>query len=573
MIENKEIAIILLHISRLLALRKEDPFKIVAYLRASQTIEQLPRQAAQMAKDGSLKQIRGIGEALTSKINELLETGKLEYYEQLLAETPIGLTEMAQVSGLGPAKVNTLWTEAGIDSLDSLEQACESGQLLQIKGFGQKTIDKLLLKIEQIRKVSGKMLLSTARPLGERLLELLSASPEVIRCSLAGELRRGCEVVEQVDLLLSSESPQAVIELISGLRLTARVLQSDPSGVRFLLPGGLRAEIRIVADETFPVALQHFTGSPAHNARLRELARAQGVTIDQSRALRGNDPLPVADEAALFEIIGLAEIPPELRENLGEFEQPIPELVRFNQLRGTFHCHTVYSDGLGTVEQMALSARELGWQYLGISDHSQTSSFAGGLLPEKLEAQMDEIDALNEQWTDFELLKGSEVDILPDGQLDFPDALLERLDFVIASIHSNFSMSLEEMMPRMLAAVRHPLVNFIAHPTGRLLLKRAPYQLDLQQLIEEAAATGTCLEINSSPKRLDIDWVHARKAAALGIPISINPDAHQPSTLLDVRYGVTVARRAWMTPEQVLNTRAWSEIKPLFAAKRARSGS
>lgn len=572
-VENKQIALVLEEIYQLLKLAGEDRFKLLAYERAARTVEAHPEPIAEMARAGRLKEIRGIGDALMKKITELVDTGRMAFHQRLLAETPIGLTEMLRVPGLGPKKVRLLYDERGVTDLAALERAIASGGLQGLKGFGPKTLANIQAGIERIRTMDARVPLGSALPLAERLATLVGELPDVAACAVAGSVRRRVELVKDIDLLIASEAPARVAAALTELPLIRSVEAAGDTLIRVTLTGGLGADLRIVAPAAFGSALHHFTGSKAHNIRLREAAKADGRSISEYGIETDGETTPYADETAHFAALGLAFVPPELREDRGEIEAAregrLPALVEATQIQGTFHCHTTWSDGLASVREMAEAARELGWSYLGIADHSQTSSYAGGLTPARLAEQLEEIDALNAEWDDFVVLKGSEVDILPDGELDFDDDLLARLDYVVASVHSHFTMPADEMTARVLRAIRHPAVDFIGHPTGRLLARRPGYAIDLDALIDAAAQTGTSFEINCSPRRMELDWIHCRKAAAKGIAISIHPDAHQPSALRNViDLGIGVARRGWLTADQVLNTRPWDEVKAILDRKR-----
>ncbi len=556
--ETARIARILDEMGTLLEVRGENAFRCRAYHNAADALKSLPSDLSGMIDDGTLAQVPGIGETMLAKIVKLATTGSLAAYDELRAETPPGLVALLRVPGLGPKKLKTLHDDLKIESLADLRAAAEAGKIAGLKGFGAKTEAKILEGVSFIESVGDRILQSTARRLIGPILEAVRSQPGVIRAEACGSYRRRNETNGDLDILFSSDSPAPVIDAFVALPGIAKVLAHGPTKASVRLAEGVQCDLRGVEDDQFAFALHYFTGSKAHNIAIRRRAIERGLKLNEYALEGPKGPIRCKTEAALFKALGLAEIPPEMREDQGEIERaeagPIPELVTLDDLKGTFHCHSDWSDGGATLAEMAEAARALGLTYLGIADHSRSAGYAGGLTPDRVRRQWDEIDALNlTSGGKFRLFKGTECDILTDGSLDFPDAILEGFDYVVASVHSNFGLSRQAMTDRIRRAVSHPLVTMLGHPTGRLLLARDGYAVDLDAVIEAAAEAGTMIEINANPHRLDLDWVHARKAASAGVSIAINPDAHSTKGLADLDYGVGIARKAGLTPAQVFN--------------------
>lgn len=574
--QGDEVARILDEMGTLLELRGENPFRCRAYHNAAQALRGLPGDLSEMLADGSLAKVPGIGETILSKITQLITTGRLLSYEQLRDETPPGLVALLRVPGLGPKKIIALREALGIESLADLRNAAMEGKIAPLKGFGAKTQAKILEGIEFVEKAGERILQSTARRLATPLLEMLRNDPRVVQADICGSLRRRTETIGDLDLLFAAKEPALVLDDCTRFRGVARVLGHGPTKVSILLSDGVQCDIRGVTAESYPFALHYFTGSKAHNIAMRRRAIARGLTLNEY-ALEGPSGLiPCADEEGLFQALGLHYIPPELREDRGEFalaeHGPIPPLVELQDLRGTFHCHTDWSDGGNTLEEMAEAAIKRGLKYLGIADHSRSAGYAGGLSITRVQEQWQAIEALNKKLGKrLRIFRGIECDILPDGSLDYPDEILAGFDYVVASVHSHFSLGREEMTARIVRAVTHPQVTMLGHPSGRLLLRREGYAVDLDHVIDAAARAGTLLEINANPHRLDLDEVHARRASERGIPIVINPDAHATGGLDDLDYGIGVARRAGLTRSQVFNTKSAAEIENALARLRERA--
>jgi DNA polymerase (family 10) len=557
--ETANIARIIDEMGTLLELRGENPFRVRAYHTAAQALVNLPGDLPELIADGRLKEVPGIGETMYAKIAQLATTGQLPSYDELRRSTPPGLVALLRIPGLGPKKIKALHQTLKIESLADLRAAGLAGQIAGLKGFGAKTEAKILEGIAFVEKVGDRILQHHASRLVLPILTAVRNHPQVIRAEVCGSLRRRAETIGDLDVLFSSPQPPAVLEAFVDLPQVATVLAHGPTKASVRLADGVQCDLRGVDDAQFPFALHYFTGSKAHNIAMRRRALARGLSLNEY-ALSGPDgSVPCVDESALFAALGLAFIPPELREDAGEFEAAeagrLPTLIDRADLTGTFHCHTDYSDGAATLAEMAAAAQTRGMQYLGIADHSRSAAYAGGLSIERVRDQWREIDALNKTFSgEFRLFKGTECDILADGSLDYPDDLLDGFDYVVASVHSLFGLPRDEMTKRLIAAVSHPRVTMLGHPTGRLLLARDGYAVDLDAVIDAAAAAGTMIEINASPHRLDLDATHCRRARQKGVTIVINPDAHSVGGLDDLEYGISVARRAWLTRADVLNT-------------------
>jgi DNA polymerase (family X) len=566
--ETARIARILAEMGTLLEVRGENPFRTRAYHNAAQALRALPADLSGMIADGSLAEVPGIGETMLAKITQLATTGHLPAYEKLRAETPPGLVALLRVPGLGPKKIKTLHDELKIESLADLRAAAETGKIAALKGFGDKTQAKILEGISFVESVGDRVLQSTARRLVAPIVAALRRHKGVIRLEVCGSLRRRKETIGDLDILFSAAEAAPVLDHFIKLPDVAEVLAHGPTKASVRLAEGVQCDLRGVSDAQFPFALHYFTGSKAHNIAMRRRAIARGLKLNEYGLEGDEGPIPCADEAELFAALGLAYIPPELREDTGEFDLaeagPIPPLVELADLAGTFHCHTDWSDGGATLAEMAEAARDAGLHYLGIADHSRSAGYAGGLSIDRVRRQWEEIDALNARLgRKLRLFKGTECDILPDGTLDYPDDLLYGFDYVVASVHSSFGLPREAMTRRICRAVSNPRVTMLGHPTGRLLLARDGYAVDLDAVIAAAAQAGTMIEINADPHRLDLDDEHCRKARDAGVTIVINPDAHSTGGLANLDYGIGVARRAGLRPADVFNA---APLRPVVAA-------
>lgn len=574
--ETARVARILDEMGTLLEVRGENPFRCRAYHNAAQTLKELPSDLSEMIADGSLAKVPGIGETILGKITQLVTTGNLEAYEKLRQETPPGLVALLRVPGLGPKKIKALHDELKIESLADLRTAAEANKIAALKGFGAKAEAKILEGISFIESVGDRVLLSTARRLVAPVFEAVRQHPLVRRAEICGSLRRWKETIGDLDILFSADDPIPVLDAFVRLPQVAAVLAHGPTKASIRLSDGVQCDLRGVTDAQYPFALHYFTGSKEHNIAMRRRAIARGYKLSEYGLEGADGLLACATEADVFAALGLHEIPPELREDIGELDLaaagPLPRLVELGDLTGTFHCHTDWSDGGATLEEMAEAAMQSGLSYLGIADHSRSAGYAGGLSVDRVRAQWEAIDALNGKYAGrFRLFKGTECDILPDGSLDYPDDLLAGFDYVVASVHSSFGLPRDAMTARIVRAVSHPKVTMLGHPTGRLLLARDGYAVDLDAVIDAAAAAGTMIEINANPHRLDLDATHCRKAKAKGITIVINPDAHSTGGFGDLIFGVEQARRAGLEPGDLLNTLPVEQVAERLQTSRSRS--
>jgi DNA polymerase (family 10) len=572
---NREIADILQRIGDMLEILGENRFKVIAYRRAAENIVHLGQDIRTYWQAGTLQEISGIGPAIADKIDELLTTGHLEFYERLQDQVPIGVVSLLEIPDVGPKTAKLLWERLGLQSVTEVEAAARNDQLQKLPGMGAKSEARILAGIEALYRRSDRIPLGTAWPVATALLEELKATcPEVLQATAAGSLRRMRATIGDIDLLTSSEVPTPVMRAFSDLSPIARVLLSGQTKTSVRLHNGLQVDLRVLEPDRWGAALQYFTGSQAHNVRVRELAQKQGLSLSEYGFKRQDDgEILCPEEAEVYETLGLPWIPPELREDRGELEAAqtgeLPRLVEWDDIQGDLHAHTDWSDGAGTLEEMARAARAKGYRYLLISDHTQSLGVANGLTPERLRAQRAEIEVLNAQYEDFTLLQGCELEIKADGSLDFPDQVLAKLDFVVASVHTSLRQERGQITERVMNALRNPYVDVIGHPSGRLLGQREESSVDLDAIIEAAAETGTALEVNSIPTRLDLDDVHVRRALQRGVHLAINSDAHHPGGLDSLPYGLATARRGWATAGDVLNTRTLEEIR---AWRKARIG-
>lgn len=582
--DKDQVAAVLAEIGVLLELKGENPFKCRAYANAARLLEGLTEPIEKLVAERRLGELKGIGEALQEKITTLVTTGRLPYYEELKASIPPGLVEMLEIPGLGPKRIKLLHDKLGVDSVEKLEAACRAGRVAALEGFGEKTQTKILEGIAHRRQYAERHLLSDALAVAEPLLEALRAHPAVIRCSTTGSLRRWRETIGDVDFVVSAREPEAVLDFFVGQPGVERVLAKGGTKASVVLSGGLQADLRVVSDAEYPFALAYFTGSKAHNIVMRQRAIARGLRLNEYGLFRSTeetrDPAlrePCRDEADIFARLGLAYIPPELREDLGEFAAaeagPLPRLIEWTDLKGSLHNHSNWSDGRNSLEDIARHAEEQGLEYWAITDHSRASFQANGLDPARLKKQVREIQALNRRLADsghrFRLLTGIEVDILRDG-LDFPDDVLAELDVVVASLHVPASAEAENTK-RLIRAAENPHVHLLGHPTGRLLLRREPSPVNLTAVIDACAATGTWIELNCNPYRFDLDWRHWPYARSRGVKCVINPDAHRFEHTGFLRLGAGVARKGWLTPADVINTLPLDKLRRALAAKRSRT--
>jgi DNA polymerase (family 10) len=566
-------------IGTLLELKGENAFRTNAYHNAARLVQQLQGDLHQLVAEGKLGEVRGIGDALSQKIATLVTTGSLPYLDDLRASIPAGLVTMLRLPGVGPKKVKALHDGLGIDTIEKLKAACESGEVAKQKGFGAKTQTKILEGIAYIDKVGTRVRIDYALPLGLALLEQIREFPGVVRSELCGSLRRRKETVADLDILVSSADAQPIMDRFVKLPEVIQVLGQGPTKSSVLAglhvhgtKVTLQADLRVVEDAQFPFALHYFTGSKEHNIRMRQRAIDRGLTLNEYGLANDKRSVACETEADIFAALGLPYIEPEMREDTGEIEageaKTLPALVTDGDIKGVFHNHTTYSDGTASLEEMALACKRLGFEYFGVADHSQSLTIARGLPPGAVRKQWAEIDQVNAKLSGVRVLKGTEVDILEDGSLDYKDELLAGFDYVVASVHSLFNMAEADMTARVCKALAHPAVTMLGHATGRLLLKREGYKINLDEVLKAAAKHGKMIEINAQPSRLDLDWKYVKRAKALGIPIVINPDAHSTGELSLYTFGVNVARRGWLTKGDVFNTRPLSEVTQELARRK-----
>jgi DNA polymerase (family 10) len=565
-----QVAASLREIGTILELNGENPFKCRAYLNAARTLETSPTDLTELVRTDRLGELPGIGDALREKITTLVNTGKLPYLEELRTTIPSGLLSLLDLPGLGPKKLRILRDQLKIESIEALTKACQDGRLASLDGFGEKTATNLLDSIQRRATYSKLHRLGTALPAAQSLLTHLRECPSVNQAEIAGSLRRGKEIVKDLDLIASSNKPKEVMKAFISAPNVEKVIAHGETKSSVILAGGIPCDLRVVPPEVWPTALAHFTGSKEHNIALRQRAIDRGLHLSEWGLLKGKSktPLKLKDEKDLHKALGLAFIPPELREDSGEIaaaeKNDLPDLLTRDQIRGCLHNHTLASDGQDTLTAMAQAAAELGLEWLGIADHSKSSFQANGLDVKRLEKQIEEIQSLNSKKPKCTLLSGTECDILKEGKLDFPDSLLKELDYVVASVHSGFTSNEKEMTDRIIRAIENPHVTCLGHPTGRLLLEREAYPVNIPKILDSAAANGTWIELNANPWRLDLDWRWWHKARDLGILCCINPDAHKTSHLRFLDFGVTLARKGWLRAQDVVNTRTLVQLRKLL---------
>ncbi|HEX5492560.1 MAG TPA: DNA polymerase/3'-5' exonuclease PolX [Candidatus Udaeobacter sp.] len=584
---KEEIAGVLEQIATLLELKDENPFKIRAYTNAARAIETFGANVADFQDEDAVAKIPGIGKSIALKIKELAETGSLKFFEELSAEFPTGILELFSLPGLGAKKIKALHDKLGVSSIEQLQKACEEGRVAGLAGFGETTQQKICGAIARRASHAGSFQFGQVAAEAEALRSDLAAHEAALQVEIAGSYRRRKEIVHDLDLLVATNEPGAITKLFVSHPLVESVIAQGPTKSSVRLRSGVQCDLRVVTTAEYPFALAYFTGNKEHNIDMRSRALKRGWTLNEYRlAVVPVDPkaktkkspgkIPnVRDEADLYRAVDLDFIPPELRENCGEFkaaeEHSLPKLIEKENLRGTFHCHTVASDGHNTLEEMAEAARELGLEYLGIADHSRSSVQGHGIPAEKLLEQVAAIRKLNKTFEGFRVFAGVECDILRDGSLDFPNDVLSQLDYVVASVHSVFNLPEPEMTRRVIRALENPFVTMLAHPTGRLLLKRDPYQIDIPAVLDAAAHTGTWIELNAAPKRLDLDWRWWPLAKQKGVKCVINPDAHRTARLQDLWFGIGIARKGWLTRDDVVNCLPLAKIEKALQRKRTRS--
>jgi DNA polymerase (family X) len=566
---NAEIADAFEELASLYELDGAVVYRVVAYRNAAKAIREAGVSVEEMAKQGRVDELSGVGKTIAEKIDALLETGSIPSADKLKAKIPAGLVEVTRIPGLGPKRARLLYDHLGVTSLDDLKRASEDGSLEGVPGFGAKAQENVTaaLAAGADGRPKPRMLLSKALAAGEELVAALREHPAALRVELAGSARRLADTVKDLDIVAASSDPEALSAAFCELEAIDTVSTSGAAGAKVVTHSGLPVDLRIVPEEAFGNLLQHFTGSGKHNEAMRTEAVRRGLHVSEYGISDDESGASEAftTEEEVYERLGMQFIPPELRENRGELvaarKGELPALIEQGDLRGDLHMHTTLSDGRNSLEEMVAAARELGYEYVAITDHSATHGFGDDVTPDALRERVEEIRSLDDPG--IQVLAGTETNIMPDGMLDYDDDLLEELDWVVASLHTSFRLSEKKQTERMLRAIEHPLVDVIGHPTGRLLQSREPYALDVDRVIAKAVETGTFLEINSNPDRRDLNDVYARAAAQAGVTLMIDSDSHGVETLTNIRYGIATARRAWVSAGQVGNTRSWDELRKL----------
>ena len=572
-IHNADIATALDEIADLLEIKGDNPFRIRAYRNAARIVGDHGEElAARVERGDDLVQMAGIGKDLAAKIGQIVITGRIAYLEELRQEMPAGLLDMLRLPGLGPKRVKLLYHELKIQGLEQLAAAAKAGKIRELKGLGEK-IEATILKAIETRQTEGRRFRrASVTPYAESLLAHLRATPGVKQAELAGSYRRARETVGDLDILVEAATPEAVMDRFTTYDEVQQILAKGDTKSSVLLRAGIQVDLRVVPAESFGAALQYFTGSKEHNIAVRKIAQAKGLKVNEYAVTKGDEAVAGWTEKEVYAALGLAWMPPELRENRGEVERAaageMPRLVERGDIRGDLHNHSTWSDGANSIAEMAAAAQARGYEYFALCDHSKRLTVANGLDEKRLAQQIKEIDQLNEGFKGFRLLKGSEVDILEDGSLDLSDEILKELDLVVVSVHSKFNLSREQQTERVLRALDHPCTSILAHPTGRLILEREPYEIDIPRVIEHAKQRGCFLELNANPMRLDLNDVYCQMAKQAGVLISIDVDAHRAQDLDLMTFGIGQARRGWLEKQDVLNTRSLKELLKLLAAAR-----
>jgi len=572
--DKEEIIKTLKEISVLLELKNENPFKIRAYQNSARALETSDIELNKDLKIEDLKGIKGIGSHIAEKIKTLIYTGRLKYYEELKESVPPGLVEMLAIPTMGPKKIKFLFDNLGISNIGELEYACIENRLVDLPNFGKKTQENILKGIEVLKKFKGKFLFAGVIEEAEKIHKKIENFKYVKRASLAGSVRRKKEIVKDIDIVASTDNPEKVMDFFTTLDEAEDIIAKGDTKSSIRLKSGINVDIRTVEDFQYPYALHHFTGSKEHNTAMRTAAKKDNIKMNEYGLFKNDHLIKCSDEKDIFAFFSMDWIPPELRENFGEIEaaknRTLPKLIEEKDIKGIFHIHTTYSDGKSSIEQVCEQLIKSGFMYAGISDHSKTASYAGGMKNEDVEQYFKEIDKLNLKFSGFKIFKGIESDILLDGSLDYSNKILSGFDFIIAAIHSSFNLSEEQMTERIIKAIENRFTTMIAHPTGRLLLARDAYKVDIIRVINAAAENNVDIELNASPFRLDLDWRMCKYAKEKGVKIFINPDAHNLKDLYDYRFGVNIARKGWLEKEDVPNTYAAEKIDKYLKSKRSK---
>lgn len=565
---NQEIAQILVHISDILDIQGENPFKIRAYIKASQTIENLTYQLSSVEDKKRIAELPGIGEGIAKKIKELLETGKLKYYEDLKKSEYAPLTEFLKIPGMGPKHAKLVHDTLGIRTVEQLQKAAQQGELRGLYGLGEKVEQNILQGIQQVQKYKERLPLAFIYPRAQNILEEMKKVKEVKQITLAGSLRRMRETIADADILVSSGKPRKVMEAFVNLPQTQKVVAKGNTKSSIVTKDGFQVDLRVVRPESFGAASHYFTGSKAHNIRIRSLGIDNGLKVNEYGVFRREKSIAGKTEEDVFKSVGLPFIAPELREDQGEIEAAqsgkLPSLIELKHIKGDLHVHSDWTDGNNTIEEMAKAAKKRGYKYIAICDHSPAVGITNGLTEERLLKQIKQIGNLNKKLKDFKILCGIEVDIRSDNRLDLEDEILKKLDVVVAAVHTKFSQAKDEMTKRIIKAIENPNVDILAHPTGRLIGKREPYQVDMDKIMDACKANGKVLELNAYPERLDLSDLNCRKAREKGVKIAISTDAHADSHLEWIKFGVATAKRGWIESQDVINTLSLSKLLELI---------
>ncbi|MBP8623606.1 MAG: DNA polymerase/3'-5' exonuclease PolX [Methanothrix sp.] len=556
--------------AELLELQAENRFKIIAYSKAARAIESLQEDIVKVCQEGRLEAIPGVGKAIAAKVEEYLQTGQIQAHQELLAKTPPGLAQLLQISGLGPKTIAMLHEKLGVSSLDDLEAAAREHRIRRLPRMGPTREGNILRAIERYKKRSTRILYSAAEPAVQQIMSYLQGLEGIEHITAAGSFRRAKETVGDIDILATASRPEEIVAAFVRMPLVEEVLARGPTKASVVVRDTIQVDLRIVEHRSFGTVLQYFTGSKEHNVRLRQIALDRGYSLSEYSLTRLSDgrELFFDREEDVYSALGLAYIPPEMREDRGEIEAAmhgrLPELVAVGDIRGDLHVHSNWSDGMASLLDLARAARGLGYEYIAVCDHSPSVGIAGGLSPERLMQKMQAVDAANEELEGITILMGAEVDIKADGKLDYPDDLLAECDVVVASVHMAQQQSERALTGRLVSAIENENVDIIAHPTGRIIGQREPYDIDLQAVFEAAARTGTAMEINAYPSRLDLSDVNARAAKEAGVKMAINSDAHDIEQLTTMKYGVNVGRRAWLESHDLLNAMPLSDLCSLL---------
>lgn len=556
---NAEIVDILRRIAAMLEIKGEIVYKRLAYERAADNIEGLGQRLEDIWQAGNLRDVPGIGQALEAKLDELFHTGEMEYYQRLQKEVPAGVVDLLSIPGVGPKTAKLMWESLGLLNIADVEAAAQAGQLRQLPGLGEKSEQRILEGIESLRRRSDRIPLGTAWPVATQLMAALDEAVGPLRLETAGSLRRMRATVGDIDLLVATDDPPPVLEAFVDLPNVSEIVAQGSTKATVILTNGLQVDLRVLEPQHWGAALQYFTGSQAHNVVLREMAQGMGLSLSEYGFKSEDGELETCpEEDAVYARLGLAWIPPELREDRGEIDaarrDELPHLVELADIRGDLHMHSDWSDGAVPIAEMAEAAHQLGYEYIVISDHTQSLGVANGLDWDRFQAQRDEIAAAQQRFPSLRILQGMELEIKADGSLDFDDDVLSQFDLVIASVHTSLRQPEAEITDRAIQAMRNPHVHILGHPSGRLLGQREASAVNLDRAIEVAAETGTILEVNSIPARLDLDDAHIRQAIRAGVKLAVNSDAHSPDGLRNMRFGVATARRGWASAHHVLNT-------------------